>query len=366
MADPITVTQAIRGGIQLFRVGSAIFGRSRPKVDRAELERTVAKQQRLKEIVARGGLEELRKFGQQIAGQALTTAVIREAAKRAGELIRKVPKQLPKQAPKEPPKQVPRVEPRKLPDPGRGVIRRDQPPVRQPPRRTGREVELPRQPEPKITRTPRRIGRPVPTPGQVGPPAPAPTGTLPAGKSLFPAVPIALGTAALVGGVVTRDFFGRSTRSRRITAGAAPRSTRDAPSPLEITRRRRGGPRLPGPDTPPFVPPGPSQGVDPLTIQAQASQLFAGTSFGQTQDPFLRRILAQLAGSGRFSFAQAQTSIRQQTRTRQKTKECQEVLRRRRRRGKCREGFFEELPGKTRFTTWRVKECATGKTISEV
>ena len=58
-----------------------------------------------------------------------------------------------------------------------------------------------------------------------------------------------------------------------------------------------------------------------------------------------------------------QTSSRLFSRQRQRTKECQEVLRRRRRKGECREGFFEELPGRTRFTTWRTVDCKTGKTI---
>ena len=40
---------------------------------------------------------------------------------------------------------------------------------------------------------------------------------------------------------------------------------------------------------------------------------------------------------------------------------CQEVKRRRRRKGKCREGFFEELPNKTRYTTWREVDCVTRK-----
>ncbi len=36
---------------------------------------------------------------------------------------------------------------------------------------------------------------------------------------------------------------------------------------------------------------------------------------------------------------------------------CQEVRRRRRRRNKCREGFFREYPGKTRYYTWRERTC---------
>ena len=37
---------------------------------------------------------------------------------------------------------------------------------------------------------------------------------------------------------------------------------------------------------------------------------------------------------------------------------CEEVKRRRRRKGKCREGFFRELPGSTQFVTWREVDCA--------
>lgn len=44
-------------------------------------------------------------------------------------------------------------------------------------------------------------------------------------------------------------------------------------------------------------------------------------------------------------------------------RKCEEVKRRRRRKGKCREGFFEELPGKTRYTTWRTVDCVTRKPV---
>ena len=40
------------------------------------------------------------------------------------------------------------------------------------------------------------------------------------------------------------------------------------------------------------------------------------------------------------------------------SKRCVEVKRRRRRKGKCSEGFFQELPGRTRFITWRDVDCA--------
>ena len=39
------------------------------------------------------------------------------------------------------------------------------------------------------------------------------------------------------------------------------------------------------------------------------------------------------------------------------TRRCQNVKRRRRRKGKCREGFFKERPGSTEFITWRTTDC---------
>jgi len=38
---------------------------------------------------------------------------------------------------------------------------------------------------------------------------------------------------------------------------------------------------------------------------------------------------------------------------------CQSVQRRRRRRGKCREGFFREFAGRTEFITWRERACSS-------
>lgn len=48
---------------------------------------------------------------------------------------------------------------------------------------------------------------------------------------------------------------------------------------------------------------------------------------------------------------------------RTRTDECVDVRRRRRRKGKCREGFFEERPGRTRFITWRTVDCITRRPI---
>jgi len=45
---------------------------------------------------------------------------------------------------------------------------------------------------------------------------------------------------------------------------------------------------------------------------------------------------------------------------------CQTVKRRRRRKGKCREGFFVELPGETQFTTWRERDCTPVERALEI
>ncbi len=39
------------------------------------------------------------------------------------------------------------------------------------------------------------------------------------------------------------------------------------------------------------------------------------------------------------------------------SRDCQIVQRRRRRKGKCREGFFRERPGSTKYITWRTRKC---------
>jgi len=52
------------------------------------------------------------------------------------------------------------------------------------------------------------------------------------------------------------------------------------------------------------------------------------------------------------AFAQPNINFGQRTRTRTKTRECRE-----REIGKCREGFFRETRGGTRFITWRKRNC---------
>lgn len=66
--------------------------------------------------------------------------------------------------------------------------------------------------------------------------------------------------------------------------------------------------------------------------------------------------------SPRFSEPMAQPMSQPKPKVR--NRRCEVVKRRRRRKGQCREGFFKELPQGTRYTTWRVSDCKTGKTIA--
>lgn len=52
------------------------------------------------------------------------------------------------------------------------------------------------------------------------------------------------------------------------------------------------------------------------------------------------------------------TALAQGLGLRVRREDCVEVKRRRRRKGKCKEGFFREFPGKTQFITWRETDCA--------
>lgn len=66
-----------------------------------------------------------------------------------------------------------------------------------------------------------------------------------------------------------------------------------------------------------------------------------------------------------FAQPQPQTGGRVRSPGRAATSDCVEVQRRRRRKGKCREGFFRETRDSTRYETWRVRDCLTGKVTKE-
>lgn len=55
----------------------------------------------------------------------------------------------------------------------------------------------------------------------------------------------------------------------------------------------------------------------------------------------------------------------QQPAAQAESQKCEAVKRRRRRKGKCREGFFIERAGETQYTTWRTRDCATGEVVRD-
>lgn len=141
--------------------------------------------------------------------------------------------------------------------------------------------------------------------------------------------PIAALAAGL--GVVSLPLLVKSARKKGGTRRPPRRVTPSRARKPDIGFRPRGG-SFPSP--PPVSPPAPTPPItDPLTPTTPIPGVTT-----QTSSPLFSR-------------------------QRQRTKECQEVLRRRRRKGQCKEGFFEELPGRTRFTTWRTYDCKSGKTV---
>lgn len=201
--------------------------------------------------------------------------------------------------------------------------------------------------EPKPQYGPFRERLPDVTPQPVSLPGNLPTAQVPKvpGKPLFPALLIGLGSAAGVGALVTSaqrgGGSGISIASRLRQAGSpGPVPTIPTPIPLPPTQE-------PTPGTGSF--PIPSAGVG-----------------GSILDPDLRSLVASFSGVGTDAMPGLATEtapVREKTKTGSKVAECQIVKRRRRRKGKCREGFFNEMPGSTKYTTWRVKDCETGKTI---
>ena len=58
---------------------------------------------------------------------------------------------------------------------------------------------------------------------------------------------------------------------------------------------------------------------------------------------------------------QGRTEAQPQT----QSQKCQQVARRRRRKGQCREGFFQERARSTKYITWRTVDCRTGREIKQ-
>lgn len=120
--------------------------------------------------------------------------------------------------------------------------------------------------------------------------------------------------------------------------------------PAPVSRPSPGTPRLPRVATPPNVAPL-IFGLTPgFFVGSPASTPFSRVAprpSRLTRDRSTGVQLGQLTTSAPQTSAQTQAD------------QCQAVKRRRRKKGKCREGFFVETPTETRFITWRTKECDT-------
>lgn len=136
---------------------------------------------------------------------------------------------------------------------------------------------------------------------------------------------------------------------------AVPRSPSPSTRPGPGTRGRPSVPPLPGPVFFPIFLPFGAPSVRPFPV----GDIFPKPSPtpGDLTRFNPRGVPSPLGFADPVQFPQPQPEADPQR--------CQEVKRRRRRKGKCREGFFIEEQGKTKYVTWRTKDCATGRTISE-
>lgn len=126
------------------------------------------------------------------------------------------------------------------------------------------------------------------------------------------------------------------------------RTTTPAPSPTRSPSVKPKPALLPFlfPSTLPSVRPSVRPSTRPSTRPASPTQQPNLTRF---QQPALR-LSPSTSTSPMF-----QTQPSSPTRSAQQN--CEVVKRRRRRKGKCREGFFREFPGSTRYVTWREFDC---------
>lgn len=143
----------------------------------------------------------------------------------------------------------------------------------------------------------------------------------------------------------------------------------DLPIPAPTPLPRRAAPGRPAPATTPVPRPVtvPRPFVLPFYLPfAQPSPLPRAAPIG---DPLPRSVPGDLTrfqpGGVRSPLGFLQTAPAPQPSAQASTQKCEAVKRRRRKKGKCREGFFIEDAGQTRYITWRTKDCATGRTIKE-
>lgn len=188
-------------------------------------------------------------------------------------------------------------------------------------------------PRPQIYETPTPLPQrvetlPLPQPVEIPAPVGVPVPVIPKPQVLPPVVPR------------TAPAPAPTTSPRPATAPRTP--TRPAPAPSRLP--------MPFPSRLPFATPRLFPFLQPTPRVAPATQRLTRI---ETAVPRLQPAtpLAQ-------ALPLSSPSVNQPT----QTEKCQEVKRRRRRKGKCREGFFREFPGKTRYTEWRTVDCVTRKT----
>lgn len=132
-------------------------------------------------------------------------------------------------------------------------------------------------------------------------------------------------------------------------------STAPVPRTVPTAPTRPAPVRFPLPTTIPFPFPFPSPLPTPRPTRVPIRESIPDLT---RIDPIVRPLVpSPVALPSVAPFAQSQVPPSTQQ------KECVEVKRRRRRKNVCREGFFREFPGKTRFITWREVDCLTGKEI---
>jgi len=79
--------------------------------------------------------------------------------------------------------------------------------------------------------------------------------------------------------------------------------------------------------------------------------------FRPVGDPLPPRLPLTPVGGPALGFASVPDPIGVPLQETNPDRKCKEVKRRRRKKGKCQEGFFKEFPNRTRFITWRETDC---------
>ena len=131
------------------------------------------------------------------------------------------------------------------------------------------------------------------------------------------------------------------------------------PAPSPLPRPAPTPTTTPGRPIPPLARPGalPFPPIVPAFFPS-SSPIGVPSTFSP-QTPNLTRIEDQLLQSQPTPTLGSITGLETSQAPQQQAERCQNVRRRRRRKGKCREGFFREYPRRTQFVEWREVDCIT-------